>query len=329
MIAGVILNNVAGERHVDKLRRAVETHCGIPVLGTIPKDARLGITERHLGLVPTAEREEADNVIDTICERVEPHLDLDGLMEVARGAPAMTAMLAPAEAHPTTSCRIGVVRDRAFSFYYPDNLEALRRAGAEVVPVDALGDRALPDVDGLYIGGGFPEIYAAELEANRALRIEIARRIDGGLPVYAECAGLMYLCRAINWQGRRYEMAGVIPAEVELTARPQGHGYVETEVVRENPLFEVGTLLRGHEFHHSTLVADGDLPFAYVVRRGRGIDGRHDGVYLKNVFAAYTHLHALGTPQWARRLVALCREWKEASRPLSKTVDPKRRAHHG
>ena len=124
-------------------------------------------------------------------------------------------------------------------------------------------------------------------------------------------------------------MAGVIPAEVELTARPQGHGYVEVEVVRENPLFEVGTLLRGHEFHHSTLVADGDLPFAYAVRRGRGIDGRHDGVYLKNVFAAYTHLHALGTPQWARRLVALCREWKETSRPLSKTVDVKRRAHHG
>lgn len=329
VIAGVILNNVAGERHVDKLRRAVETHCGIPVLGTIPKDARLGISERHLGLVPTAEQEEADNVIETICERVESHLDLDGIMEVARSAPAMTAMLAPVEEYPATSCRIGVVRDRAFSFYYPDNLEALRRAGAEVVPVDALGDRALPDVDGLYIGGGFPEIYAAGLEANRTLRVEIARRIDGGLPVYAECAGLMYLCRAITWQGRRYEMAGVIPAEVELTARPQGHGYVEVEVVRENPLFETGTLLRGHEFHHSTLVAEDELPFAYAVRRGRGIDGMHDGVYLKNVFAAYTHLHALGTPEWARRLVALCRKWKETSRPLSKAVDPKRRANHG
>ena len=191
-------------------------------------------------------------------------------------------------------CRIGIIRDRAFSFYYPENLDALRAEGGELVFIDTLADTRLPHLDGLYIGGGFPELYTSELEANRDLRMEIAHRVDDGMPVYAECAGLMYLCKSITWRGRTYEMVGTIPADVELVDRPQGHGYVEVEVTPENPLFDAGSVLRGHEFHHSRLIPRTDLTYGYRVRRGHGIDGTVDGVCCGNVFAAYTHLHALG-----------------------------------
>ena len=304
-IAGVILNQVSGKRHRDKLTSAVESHCGLPVLGAVPRDAELRITERHLGLIPSAESEEAESVVGHICDRLTPYLDLDGIMRVAREASEwLISPGAPVKAKAPV-CRIGVVTDRVFSFYYPENLEALREAGADVVLLDALSDHALPEIDGLYIGGGFPELYAAELETNEQLRRDIARRIEDGLPTYAECAGLMYLCHAIRWQDRRYEMVGVVPAEVVVSKRPQGHGYVEVETAAENPWFPPGLVLRGYEFHHSTLIAAGPLATAYKVRRGHGIDGHVDGVFYKNLFASYTHLHALATPQWARSFVAL------------------------
>ena len=307
-IAGVILNNVSGARHREKLTQAIETHCAIPVLGAIPKDARLAISERHLGLVPSVEDPQSQAVLDTISQITEPHLDLDGLLAIARQAPAHTIEASRADEPHDVRCRIAVVRDRAFSFYYPENLQALQAAGAELVFVDSLRDTRLPDAQGLYIGGGFPELYAAELQANQGLRADIGARVEDGLAVYAECAGLMYLCRAISWQGRRYEMVGVIPAEVELSQRPQGHGYVEIEATDENPLFKQGTVIRGHEFHHSKLIPLGNLKFGYKLRRGHGIDGNVDGVCYKNLFAAYTHLHALGTRAWAAKFVALATE---------------------
>ncbi len=185
-----------------------------------------------------------------------------------------------------------MIADRAFSFYYPENLEALREAGADIVLIDALSDQALPEIDGLYIGGGFPELYAAELEANERLRRDIARRIEDGLPTYAECAGLMYLSRAIRWQDRRYEMVGVVPAEVEISKRPQGHGYVEMEVVVDNPWFPTGLVLHGHEFHHSRLVAAGPpLTTAYKILRGHGIDGQCRRLLLQEL-ACFVHAPA-------------------------------------
>jgi cobyrinic acid a,c-diamide synthase len=304
-IGGVILNNVSGPRHRDKLTTAIETHCGIPVLGVIPKDARLAITERHLGLVPSTEDPQSQVVLDTISTVTENHLELDAILALARNAPAHTMESIRADEHRAVCCRIGVIRDPAFSFYYPENLQALEASGAELIFIDSLSDVRLPDVHGLYIGGGFPELYAAELQANHWLRTDIKARAENGLLIYAECAGLMYLCHGISWQGRRYEMAGVIPAEVELSHRPQGHGYVEAEATAEHPLFEKGTLIRGHEFHHSKLSSQGNLRFGYRLRRGHGIDGSADGVCYKNLFAAYTHLHALGTPAWATGLVSL------------------------
>lgn len=209
------------------------------------------------------------------------------------------------------TARIGVIRDRAFTFYYPENLEALQDAGAELVFVDALRDAHLPALDALVIGGGFPEMFLAELEANTSLRAEIRRAIEAGLLVYAECGGLMYLARSITWDGKRGEMVGALACDVEMTGKPQGHGYVELQVCDANPFFPIGAQIRGHEFHNSRLDLEGplreNLPglrFAYHLTRGRGMDDARDGIVYKNVLASYTHLHALATPEWANALVA-------------------------
>ncbi len=332
-IAGVVLNYVSGKRHEKKLREAVEHYCGIPVLGTVPKDQELHLAERHLGLVPSLESGEAGSLIEGIGTRMEPHLDLDGILKVAQSyaspIPLPTSPLKGEEewgerkgennypplqgegeggggvrlrGGPTV--KIGVIRDRAFNFYYPENLEALSQEGAKLLFIDSLKDR-LPRVDGLYIGGGFPEFSLRELEANRGLREDIASGVERGLPVYAECGGLMYLCRGITWKGRSYEMVGTLPSWVELSERPQGHGYVVVKVTARNPWFSVGQTLRGHEFHHSSLLDPKGLRFAYLIKKGQGIKGRRDGVVYKNLFASYVHVHALGTPEWARSFVSL------------------------
>jgi len=303
-IAGVILNSVSGKRHEHKLVRAIERYCGIPVLGLIPRDHDLNIAERHLGLIPFPESEEAESIVERIGGKLEPCLDLDGILAVARRPRPLLRARPMGLARRVGSARIGVMLDRVFNFYYPENLEALSRAGAELVFINSPRDR-LPKIDGLYIGGGFPEFSLEELEANRGLRRDIAEAVEEGLPVYAECAGLMYLCRGIRWQEERREMVGIIPAEVEISRRPQGHGYVVAKVSGENPFFSLGTIIRGHEFHHSKLSISGGLTYAYRIRRGQGIDGTADGVIYKNVFAAYTHVHALGVPNWAEAFVSL------------------------
>jgi cobyrinic acid a,c-diamide synthase len=306
-IAGVILNRVAGSRHEQKLRRAVEKYCGIPVVGSIPRDGDFDIAERHLGLIPTRESGEAEAWVERIGRRVEPLLDINEILAIAdRFKAPHPAEVVPEETEDQHSpkVKVGVIYDRVFNFYYPENLEALERAGADLVFIDSLKDR-LPDVDGLYIGGGFPEFFLEALEQNNRLRNEVRQAIEEGLPVYAECAGLMYLCLRIFWKGRSHEMVGALPAEVTLSTKPEGHGYVVAEVVAENPYFPVGFALRGHEFHHSNLSLKGDLRFSLEIKRGHGVDGRRDGVVYKNLFASYTHLHALGTPEWAEGFVSV------------------------
>jgi cobyrinic acid a,c-diamide synthase len=303
-IAAVILNNVAGGRHERKLRAAVEHYCRIPVVGSIPRDPDLNIDERHLGLIPFPESEEAESIVERIAHKLEGCLDLDSILAIARRFKPGLRTHPTSFRNRTSVARIGVMLDRVFNFYYPENLEALSRAGAELVFINSMRDR-LPEVDGLYIGGGFPEFFLEKLEANRDLRRDMAEAVEEGLPVYAECAGLMYLCRGINWQGKCHEMVGAIPAEVEIFQRPQGHGYVVAKVTMENPLFPVGLTVRGHEFHHSNLSSHDGLNFAYQIRRGRGVNGKRDGIVHRNVFASYTHIHALGMPDWAEAFVSL------------------------
>jgi cobyrinic acid a,c-diamide synthase len=326
-IAAVILNNVAHStldggqsRHEIKLRNAIERHCHLPVVGILPRSSLLTIPDRHLGLVPRAEDDALIPAIDACRRAVEQHVDLDAVLNIARSAPPIPAWqewpggadadLTPARLPHSTIARIGVIRDRAFSFYYPENLEALTDAGAGLVFVDALRDSHLPDLDALYIGGGFPEMFIQELSANRRLRLDIRAAAKGGLPMYAECGGLMYLSRRIIWGDRSAEMVGDLPCDVEVTDRPQGHGYVIAEVVDGNPFLPVGTIVRGHEFHHSRIVNwQGDLSTAYRLLRGNGLGGGRDGLVYRNVLASYTHLHAAGSPGWAQGLVARARAY--------------------
>jgi cobyrinic acid a,c-diamide synthase len=202
--------------------------------------------------------------------------------------------------------RIGVFRDAAFQFYYPENLEALRREGARLVEVSPLADSALPDLDALYAGGGFPETLAATLARNVPFREAVRRSVEAGLPVYAECGGAVYLGEQLHVDGSVYPMSGAMPAVYGFGARPQGHGYTTLEAVRSNPFYAVGETLRGHEFHHTFLQAltAEDNSFAFRVERGHGFDGRRDGLCHKNVLAMYTHVHAAGVEGWAGSLVA-------------------------
>ncbi len=332
-IAGVFLNHVAGPRHEKKLRDAIEKYCHIPVVASIPRDLDLHIDERHLGLVPSPESDESKTIVERIGERLGGCFNLEQISQIAwRGTPPHPFPLPPGErgskteTHPTrnsegmrgdqeTKPRIGVIFDRVFNFYYPENLEALIQAGSELIFINSIRDR-LPAVDGLYIGGGFPELFLRELESNRLLREDIREAIEGGLPVYAECAGLMYLCEEIRGEDRWYKMVGTIPAKVSLSRKPQGHGYVIAKVVKENPIFPTGLTIRGHEFHHSGLVFETEVPCTYRIERGHGIDGERDGVVYNNVLASYMHLHALGTREWAEGFVSLVSKTRESMKRI-------------
>lgn len=325
-VAGVILNKVARPRHEEMLRSAIEHYCGLPVLGVIPKGKQFTIPDRHLGLTPAVENEELAAAIDVAGREAGDCLDIEGLARLARGAGALganTGARGVAKPHLEINTlpvpekgrvKIGICMDRVFSFYYPENLEALAGAGAELLPVDTVNDRELPGIDGLYIGGGFPEMFRSELEANTPMREQIAAAIEKGLPVYAECGGLMYLGRRIIWQGESHGMVGALPFDVEMQKKPQGHGYITVQVEGDNPFFSPGTRLKGHEFHHSRIINPDSSGFRPVMRvtRGHGIDGHSDGLVYKNVLASYTHLHALGTPQWAPALVERAVAYKSA-----------------
>ncbi|GAB4529041.1 MAG: hydrogenobyrinic acid a,c-diamide synthase (glutamine-hydrolyzing) [Anaerolineae bacterium] len=325
-IAAVILNNVAPGahasepgRHQRKLRNAIERHCHIPVVGALPRSNDLSIPDRHLGLIPRAEDDALIPALEACRSAVERYVDLDTVLDIAWTAVPILCPGDPpggTDPHPSTpslrqpTVRIGIIRDRVFSFYYPENLEALVDAGAELVYINALHDSGLPHIDALYIGGGFPEMFMEELSANWRLRRDIQSAARDGLPIYAECGGLMYLARRIIWGGRSAEMAGVLPCDVEMTDRPQGHGYVMAEVVGDNPFLSPGTLLRGHEFHNSRLInCQDDLFTAFRLRRGNGLGGGRDGLVYRNVLASYTHLHAAGSPGWAEGMVARARTY--------------------
>lgn len=320
-LSGVVLNRVAGPRHENILRECIARHCGIPVLGAVPKLGDHHFPERHMGLVPTPEHEGAVDALAAAAAVAEQYLDLDALVDLASQAgplPPGTDRQANGNAAAAPSVaerppRIGVLRDAAFQFYYPDNIEALNRAGAETVFISALENRGLPPLDGLYIGGGFPETHAAALGENRALLRDIREGAEAGLPVYAECGGLMYLGEGLVIEGRTHPMSGVLPVVFGLAPRPQGLGYTVVEVERENPYFPVGTELRGHEFRYSKVlewrgeVAD----MVFGMKRGTGFAGNRDGIRYKRVFATYTHIHALGVPGWAPALVANARAYRD------------------
>jgi cobyrinic acid a,c-diamide synthase len=338
-IGGVILNRLGGSRHEAKLRAVIEHYTDVPVLGAVAEDERLALTERHLGLMPCAEVDDVAARIAEIGRIVGAQVDLPRVRALAAtaddwgadpraagstGSERVVAPLRTEVAKPSPArgraLRIAVARDRAFGFYYPDDLQALEAAGAQLIAFDTLHDAALPSaIDGLFIGGGFPETCLDALEANAPLRAAIREQLAAGLPAYAECGGLMYLARSIEWRGRRAEMVGAIPGDVVMHERPQGRGYVhlrETAAMPWPGLTDAspapGALLRCHEFHHSTLEnLEPGVAFAYRVERGQGIDGANDGVVCGNLLASYAHLRSNAGTHWAQRFIAFARAWRD------------------
>lgn len=308
--AGVILNQIANSRHETIIRQALAQATDLPVLGVMPRLKKDIFPMRHLGVTPHQETSEADEVVERLGALVETRFDLDALIPRMRAISPLPSVGATVpEGEEVT---IGVLRDAAFQFYYEENLEALRLGGARLVTVDALHTAELPpELDGLYIGGGFPETSARLLSDNESFRHSVRERAGQGLPIYAECGGLIFLGRSLVIDDCEYPLADVFPVTFGLSAKPQAHGYSALVVERANSFYPLGTHIRGHEFRYSVVRRwDGepeDLVFS--VERGTGLSDGRDGLVTHNVLALYTHVMASGTPQWAPGFLAAARNY--------------------
>ena len=301
---GVVFNRVAGDTHWRWLREAVTARCRAVPLGYLPRRDSLALPERHLGLVTAAERGLPGPLLDELAQAMATSIDLERLLVLARSdvSPA-----APAVADPDARvrARIGVARDLAFQFYYPANLDLLRAAGAELVYWSPLRDAELPHVDALYLGGGYPEVYAGELAANGPMREAVRAFAAAGGPVYAECGGLLYLAEALeNESGRLHPMVGLLPTIGRMVPKRLTLGYAEVEVTRETPLGPAGTTARGHEFHASRIDPVPEwVPRAYRVQMSRGGTPRAEGYLIGETLMSYVHLHFGSNPDLVDHLV--------------------------
>jgi cobyrinic acid a,c-diamide synthase len=338
-IKGVILNHVAGPRHESTLRKSIEYYCGVPVIGAVPKLPRESFPERHMGLVPTQEHLWATESIEEARGIALKYLNLNELEDIAKRAASIKPSLLTRPCYtlrtkerkklgsghspltvlikrPRQKVTIGIVQDSAFQFYYPENMEALQSAGADLVFFSPLRDERIPMIHALYIGGGFPETHVESLSGNLEFKSRLKDLVEKGLPVYAECGGLMYLGEALVLEGKPHAMAGILPVVFGFSKKPQGHGYAVARVENVNPFYRVGALLKGHEFHYSKVISwkgeDQDLAFSLI--RGVGVGEGRDGICYKNVLATYIHIHALGNPAWGKALVRRAFEFKKTIR---------------
>ena len=306
-IAGVILNRVRSARQENKQKSAIEKFCNVPVLGAIPTDKELVIAERHLGLTTVGETADAEQFIQNAGERIAQYCDMKSIRSLFYEAPALQIKtIARSIKQNGTKVKIGVFRDAAFCFYYPENLSALRNSGAELVFIDSLHESSLPDIDGLYLGGGFPESFLELLSANKGLIRDVHERVEAGMPLYAECGGLIYLCRSASYGDKKYALAELLPFDIAFQLHPAGHGYLDLKSRYDSPWFRKDVRVKAHEFHYSKpVVQNAECNYQFDVIRGNGITGKHDGLLYKNLFASYGHIHATGNPDWARTFVAL------------------------
>jgi cobyrinic acid a,c-diamide synthase len=313
-IAGVILNQLGGSRHESKLRAVIEHYTDVPVVGAVHRDPVLNIQERHLGLIPSNEASAVEKQINAVADVIAQQVNLDQLHGIANSAATPAHKPQTETALKPTDVRIGIAQDTAFGFYYPDDLQAFVAAGAKLISIDTLHDTQLPKIDGLFIGGGFPETQMQALEANITLRKEIRTAIEAGLPVYAECGGLMYLSRSLQWDESTCNMVGALPMDTHMHQRPQGRGYVQLANT-ENALWaetaEQNKNIHAHEFHYSSAEnLEKDTKFAYRVLRGHGVDGSHDGIIHRNVLANYSHMRNVENNQWVKQFVDFVRQHK-------------------
>ncbi len=348
--AGAVLNRIGSSRHETSLRRVFEAYTDIPVLGALPRLVKNPLPERHMGIASSGSElsPQAQETMDTLGSLVALHLDLDTVLGAARAAPPLgkdveTVWTAPGHTSLCTAStpkpRIGYVRDAALWFYYEDNLEALERAGAQLVCLSLVGGQsARPaaseneaqhmDVDALYLGGGFPEDWTEALSASPFVR-SLAAWADAGMPIYAECGGFMLLTQGIERDGKLWPMGNIFPVIAQFCQRPQGLGYVSGTVCGKNPYFPQGLSLKGHEFHYSRcLWKNSPPPFALRLHKGRGMgtlspaDGKDgsdsvDGLVYRNVWASYTHIFAPAVSCWAPNFVAAAQQFAVTRRKMA------------
>ena len=310
-IAGVILNQLGSDNHEQIIREAM-AGIGMPVLGALHRTDALQTPERHLGLTPVTETE-TDALIAHMAETVGAGLDLAAIRSVAESAPVLFPETEET-AGEKAPVRIGVAKDEAFTFYYPTSLSALAEKGAELIPFSPLADETIPDVDGLLFGGGFPEMFLEKLAANVSLKTSIKNARDAGMPIFAECGGLMYLCREIfDFEEKEYEMVGLVPAVCRMQKKLQRVGYVTAKALRESILAQAGETLRGHEFHFSTMEPDAsDFPWAYELMGSRQKEAHREGYAAGAVLASYLHINFDGSPAAADRFLSACRAYRKA-----------------
>ncbi len=312
-IRGVILNQVGGSRHESKLRSILEHYTDVMVLGAVHKNPELNIDERHLGLVPSNESGQARDKIERIAHTLSNEVDLDMLIKLAHESASLPDVTPITDIPPRGHrLRIGIAHDSAFGFYYPDDLEALTAAGAELVFFSPLTDDRIPDVDALFLGGGFPETHMESLAANTGMLTSVRKAITSGLPAYAECGGLMYLARSLQWHTSKVRLANVIPGDIIMHDKPQGRGYIhllETSAMPWPDTPPANREIHAHEFHYSSIEnLPSDTTYAYTVRRGHGINGTHDGIVCHNLLANYAHMRHTRSNQWAFRFVKFIRD---------------------
>lgn len=307
-VAGVIFNSVGGPGHVATLKKVVEEEMGLPVLGTVRRRHNITMPERHLGLLPAAEHGEITGVVEEMARAVEEDVDLKRLLKIARGAPALEGNFASRKTGEKFDVRLAVARDEAFNFYYRDSLDYLEELGAQLHYFSPLHDESLPGgIDGIYLGGGFPEMFLPRLAQNAGMRESIRRAAQKGIPIYAECGGLMYLTeKIIDFEGRPYQGVGLVPGHVRMRNELAALGYVTARPVRESILARPGEELRGHEFHYSEISPPSTGSAAYKLYGGRGEDGRFEGYARDNLLASYLHLHFRSNPSAAKRFLQAC-----------------------
>lgn len=313
-LKGVILNNAGGDYYRKEIKAAIEQELGLTVLGCVPKEQQIAMPERHLGLLPAEENRQLRTVLEQMADLVEAEVDLAGVLEVAAGAPDLASGYQVSSAGRATgggTVVIGVARDEAFSFYYQDSLDYLEELGASLVFISPLRDRALPPVDGLYLGGGFPEMFLEELAGNKAMKEAIRQAFHGGMPVVAECGGLMYLAeRIVDFQGDRWEGVGLVPGEARMVRRPAALGYVQATALRPSLLADRGDRLKGHEFHYSVMTGLPEEKAAYVLTGGKAPAERIEGYVDRNMVASFVHLHWRSNPKAAAGFVNGCRQYR-------------------
>ena len=296
-IVGIVLNRVQNKRHKEKLINAIKKYVNIPIVGVVPDDKEIRIEQRHLGLSANLNELEMDRKVESLANIIKPYIDIDMILgcalDITINKSKVNMTIKKKTINPLDKKLVGICYDRAFNFYYSENLEIIKENGGKLVYLSPLKDKILPKLDCLYIGGGFPELFAATLEKNYAFKESLHKQIEDGLNVYAECGGLIYLVKELIYKGKIYKMLGILQAKARFQEKPVAHGYTILKKINKTTIdrTKLPAYLKGHEFHHFYLDELTDYEFEYKVLRGKGIKDGFDGILYKNVLANFSHIY--------------------------------------